>query len=245
MGSYKVTFLSELDFPFCNMEDYHTTDYSWSLTADVWPAQSSWQLQTPTQTLFGQDNPANAVPEFPTGQTNTIGSRLSLEQFLDSCRREIETLSRVKGLLEEIQRIRGEIELLRPRIDHVEASSYTLQQGTTGCSSGEGLVLVDMVTSTIERIRHDMLRVNDFKLLVNDVTQMKDEMKQLTDLFRQVKLKLDSLESKVNSLESQVSDFSEFVTDMTDWSAEIHQEVTGGRGRRKKSAATGQEDQTE
>ena len=160
-----VTFPSEFNFPFGNMEDHPTTDFSWGLTANAWPAEPSWQLQTPTQILFGQDNQANAVPEFPADRTNAVGNRLNLEQFLDNCRREIETLSRVKGLLEEIQRIRGEIELLRPRVDHVEATSYTLQQQAVGCSCGEGLVLVDMVTSTIDQIRHDMLRLNEFKLL--------------------------------------------------------------------------------
>lgn len=219
------------------MEDHHTTDFSWNLATanNEW---QSWQFETPTNTLFAQDNPTNSVPEL-SDRAHAVGDSLSLDQFLDNCRREIEKLSRVKGLLEEIQRIRGEIELLRPRIDHVEASSYTLQQGATGCSCGEGLVLVDMVTSTIDQIRHDMLRVNEFKLLVDEVTKMKDEITQVKVTYGQMKPILDLLESKVSSLESQVSDFSEFAADTTEWMAEIHQEVTGGRGRRKKSAVIG------
>ena len=74
---------------------------------------------------------------------------------------------------------------------------------------------------------------------------MKDEIIQVKATYGQIKPILDSLESKVNSLESQVSDFSEFATDTTEWMAEIHREVTGGKGRKERSTTARQEDQTE
>ena len=232
-------------FLSANMEDHHTTDFSWNLATapNGWP--SSWPLETPTHTLFAQDTQTNTAPEISADRVGTVGNGLSVDQFLDKYRREIEKLNFVKGMCEETNRIRRDIELLIPRLDHVEANSYTLQQGATGCSCGQGLVLVDLISSTMDQMRQDMLRVNEFKVLVDGAAKMEDGIKEMKAIYGQIKTIMDLLESRVDTIESQVSDFAEFAADTNEWMAEMHEEVTAGKGRRRKPAAAGQEEQTE